>query len=146
MQLLMSEKKVTHEHRKSYKVQGFIVFFFFFLISPTHPLHLPHHPTPRKHNQLSTMRFASAIVAAAAAAIASAQIVFPFAPEGACVAKCTDVSTPPNQSIALHLSKHFMHHTPLFNYTRLKFISLSRRITLFLFKTGGRQVLLPPLR
>ncbi|KAG9068059.1 hypothetical protein KI688_011651 [Linnemannia hyalina] len=36
------------------------------------------------------MRFASAIVAAAAAAIASAQVVFPFAPEGACVAKCTD--------------------------------------------------------
>ncbi|KAH7055332.1 hypothetical protein BKA57DRAFT_501844 [Linnemannia elongata] len=38
------------------------------------------------------MRFASAIVAAAAAAIASAQVVFPFAPEGPCVAACTDVA------------------------------------------------------
>ncbi|KAK3806572.1 MAG: hypothetical protein J3R72DRAFT_481244 [Linnemannia gamsii] len=36
------------------------------------------------------MRFASAIVAAAIAAIASAQIVYPFAPEGPCVAACTD--------------------------------------------------------
>ncbi|KAF9903605.1 hypothetical protein EC991_003517 [Linnemannia zychae] len=36
------------------------------------------------------MRFASAIVAAAVAAIASAQIVYPFAPEGPCVAACTD--------------------------------------------------------
>ncbi|KAG0283490.1 hypothetical protein BGZ96_012108 [Linnemannia gamsii] len=36
------------------------------------------------------MRFATAIVAAAAAAIASAQVVFPFAPEGPCVAACTN--------------------------------------------------------
>ncbi|KAF9080603.1 hypothetical protein BGX23_001917 [Mortierella sp. AD031] len=38
------------------------------------------------------MRFISAIVASAIAAVASAQLTYPFAAEGPCVAACTDVA------------------------------------------------------